>query len=100
MVKYFKEDGMVRNLYIGKVKDGFPSDQTGSAWEIGKKEFDQPRYSHFIGTFSEGKDDQGTWTDDLSQEKIDAFLDGYTFNCSLPGLRSGDVEQKNLDLFS
>ena len=96
MVKYFKEDGTVRDLYVGNIENGYPADQTGSAWEIGKKSIDQARYAHYIGTFSNGKWNLGTWTYNLTQEEIDAFLDGYTFNCPLPGLRPDEQEDMEL----
>lgn len=97
MVKYFKEDGTVRTLYVGKVENGDFSDQTGSAWEIGKITIDQAQYAYFIGTFSsDGKYDIGDWKYNLKQEDIDALLDGYTFNCPLPGLQPD--EQEDVDL--
>lgn len=84
LVKYF-ENGTVRTLYVGKIKDGDLEDTTGNAWMIGKKDINQANYSYYKGPFTSGKssEDSKYWINSVTQEWIDEYLQGMTFNCDL-----------------
>lgn len=95
MVKYFKENGEVRNLYVGQVKHGDHDDDTGNAWEIGKLVVNQERYAHFKGLFFQGEEGDGSWNYKPTQDDINNYLKGYTFKCPLPGLVESETEATN-----
>ena len=84
LVKYF-ENGTVKTLYVGKIKDGDLEDTTGNAWMIGKKDINQANYSYYKGPFINGKssEDSKYWINSVTQEWIDEYLQGMTFNCEL-----------------
>ena len=66
-------------------KDGDLEDTTGSAWMIGKKDINQANYSYYKGPFTSGKssEDSKYWINSVTQEWIDEYLQGMTFNCDL-----------------
>lgn len=84
LVKYF-EDGTVRTLYVGKIKNGDFEDTSGNAWMIGKKDINQANYSYYKGPFINGKSSENPqyWTESVSQDWIDEYLQDMTFNCNL-----------------
>lgn len=89
MVKYF-EDGTVRTLYVGMFENGFPEDSTDHSWLIGRSDRDGV-YSYYKGPFKGGhpsiRPDAPNaghyWDIGVSQEKINQFLEGRTFDCDL-----------------
>jgi len=90
MVKYFKEDGTIRTLYVGDFKNGFPEDPSDEAWLIGRNSTGE-KYSYYKGPTSNGSaaispyspNADKYWEFDINQDRIDALLVGMTFKCEL-----------------
>ena len=89
MVKDF-EDGTVRTLYVWMFENGVPEDSTDHSWLIGRSDRDGV-YSYYKGPFKGGhpsiRPDAPNaghyWDIGVSQEKINQFLEGRTFDCDL-----------------
>ncbi len=83
----YKEDGNVRYLYVGAIKDGVANDDSGQAWSLSWG-YANDGYHYHKGKFSKG-DPIGTtedWLKPVTQEQIDAIVNPNEFNCSLQGL--------------
>lgn len=74
LVKFF-DDGSVRMLYRGKIKNGNIADSSdGSAWFIGREE-DDTRYVYTTGPFKNGKAPKNDeYWDPITQEEIQQIL--------------------------
>jgi len=88
MVKYFR-NGDVRTLYLGHFVNGTFNDDTGNAWMIGKASESQATYTYYKGIFESGKgvEDASHWKNNLTQEQIASYLEKYSFNVPLTGLK-------------
>lgn len=85
LVKY-NESGRVIYLYKGKMRDGWPEDDTGQAWSlIWVDEVD--KYYYYEGGFAGGKRTKTpkNWQP-ATLDEIKSYVDPNDFNCSLQGL--------------
>lgn len=85
LVKY-KEDGAVDYLYVGRMKDGYPHDNTGNAWSIGWG-YEGDGYYYYEGIFDKGKHGRPpkNWKP-MTEEEIREKVNPEKFKCLLTGL--------------
>lgn len=89
LVKY-NEDGSVRYLYVGQIKNGVGNDNTGNAWALSWG-YANDGYYYYKGIFYDGKHDIPHNWEPISQEQIDTLVNPDDFNCSLKGLVAEDI---------
>ncbi len=84
-VKY-KENGDVRFLYVGGMKNGYPYDNTGNAWSISWGNADDGYY-YYKGNVVDGNNVEipQNWSP-MTQEEIKEKIESENFDCSLQGL--------------
>ena len=83
LVKY-NADGKVKLIYQGCFVDGQFKDSTNNAWSIACEE--NTKYMYYRGHYSEGKplrNEGFDFQNELTQEQINAYLNGKNFDCEL-----------------
>lgn len=84
MVKYFS-DGTIKTLYVGNFRNGQFNDTTGNAWMVGTTAPGEPYSYYHDGPFINGEPsrDSEFWDDQISRERIEEIIQGYSFKCEL-----------------
>lgn len=84
MVKYFS-DGTIKTLYVGNFRNGQFNDTTGNAWMVGTTAPGEPYSYYHDGPFINGEPsrDSEFWDDQISRERVEEIIQGYSFKCEL-----------------